>query len=70
MSTSYDIHVRIYSYVINVIGFVKKIPRTEENKIIMKQIVRSVTSVGANDREANGAISKRDFIPLRRKPQS
>ena len=57
-----DIHERIYQFVIRVLSLVKKLPRTPENIIIISQITRSATSMGANDQEADGTDSKKDFI--------
>src|SRR5260221_14441871 len=57
-----DIHPRIYQFVIRVLKLIKQLSKTPENVIIINQIVRSVTSIGANDQEADGALSKRDFI--------
>ena len=57
-----DIHDRIYKFVISVIKLIKFIPKTPENLIIIKQLIRSATSVGANDREADGATTKKDFV--------
>lgn len=58
----YDIHKRIYLFVIRVLRLVKQLPKTSENIIIINQITRSVTSIGANDQEADGVISRKDFI--------
>ena len=57
-----DIHKRIYNYVIRVLKLVKTLPKTPENLIIINQITRSVTSMGANDQEADGVTTKNDFI--------
>lgn len=57
-----DIHERIYNFVIRVINLTKVLPRTPQNEVIIYQIVKSVTSMGANDQEADGAESKKDFI--------
>ncbi|MBI4080829.1 MAG: four helix bundle protein [Candidatus Levybacteria bacterium] len=57
-----DIHERIYQFVIRVIKLTKVIPKSPENLILINQVVRSVTSVGANDQEADGTDSKKDFI--------
>ena len=57
-----DIHERIYQFVIRVINLVKKLPRTPENIILINQITKSVTSMGANDQEADGTDSRKDFI--------
>lgn len=58
----FDIHERIFAFVIRILKMIKYIPPTVENKIIVNQLVRAATSVGANDQEADGVSSKRDFI--------
>ncbi|MCL4386991.1 four helix bundle protein, partial [Patescibacteria group bacterium] len=58
---NYDIHERIFNFVINTINFINKLPKTPTNLIFINQITRSVTSMGANDQEADGALSKKDF---------
>ncbi|RJQ25811.1 four helix bundle protein [Candidatus Parcubacteria bacterium] len=57
-----DIHERIYQFVIRVINLVKQLPKTPENIVMIGQITRSVTSMGANDQEADGTDSKKDFV--------
>ncbi|HUQ85459.1 MAG TPA: four helix bundle protein [Candidatus Limnocylindrales bacterium] len=57
-----DIHERIYQFVIRVLNLVKKLPRTPENIILITQITKSATSMGANDQEADGTDSRKDFI--------
>lgn len=59
---NFDIHDRIFKFVIRNLKVVKYTPQTLENKIIINQLVRSATSVGANDQEADGVSSKKDFI--------
>lgn len=59
---NYDIHERIFNFIVTVIEFLNKLPKTQTNYIIVNQITRSVTSMGANDQEADGASSKRDFL--------
>jgi len=60
--TTYDIHERIFYFVVDVIKFVKPLSRTVDSEIIIKQIIRSVTSMGANDQEADGALTKKEFV--------
>lgn len=57
-----DIHERIYQFVIRVINLTKMLPKTAQNLVLINQVVRSVTSMGANDQEADGTDSKKDFI--------
>ncbi len=59
---SYDIHERIFNFVVAVIQFLNKLPKTQTNLIFIGQITRSVTSMGANDQEADGALTTKDFI--------
>src|SRR6185295_18226894 len=42
--------------------FAKHLPRTIGNTEDAKQLVRSSGSVGANYREANGALGRKDFV--------
>lgn len=59
---SYDIHERIFNFVISAVNFLNKVPKTSTNLIFIGQCTRSVTSMGANDQEADGALTKKDFI--------
>lgn len=62
-NTDKDIHLRIHRFVVDCfINVVKKIPKTSENVPIIKQISASLTSIGANDQEANASESNKDFI--------
>ena len=61
--TEKDIHQRIYRFVVDCfVNVVKKIPKTSENVPIIQQISASLTSMGANDREADAALTRKDFI--------
>ncbi len=58
----YDIYDRIFKFVVAVIKLIRILPKTEENKIIILQIIRSDTSMGANSEEADGSSTKKDFV--------
>ena len=45
-----------------VIKFSSSLPRTREADTLGRQLLRSATSIGANYREANRAVSRADFI--------
>lgn len=61
--TPQDIHSRIFKFVVSCFkNVVKKIPKNTENSPIISQISSSLTSIGANDQEADGASTKKDFI--------
>ncbi|MCR4277007.1 MAG: four helix bundle protein [Candidatus Roizmanbacteria bacterium] len=62
-NTPQDIHKRIYNFVVNCFrDVVKKIPKTVENIPIIQQISSSLTSMGANDQEADASATKKDFL--------
>ncbi len=52
---------RIFDFVLRVINFCKELNYSIENKIIINQLLRSATSIGANYEESQGATSKADF---------
>lgn len=57
-----EIQDRTLEFGIKILRFAGKMPRTISADILIKQLVRSGTSIGANMEEADGAASKRDFI--------
>ncbi len=58
----YDIHDRIFNFIVAVIELLKSLSKTPQNLVIINQTMRSVTSMGANDQEADGASSRKDFL--------
>ncbi|OGD88556.1 hypothetical protein A3A54_02480 [Candidatus Curtissbacteria bacterium RIFCSPLOWO2_01_FULL_39_62] len=60
----YDIHDRIFSFIVRVIEFLNKIPKTPTNLVFINQCTRSATSMGANDQEADGTQTKKDFVHM------
>ena len=52
---------RTRKFAIRIIKLSASLPNTTEARVIRNQITKSVTSVGANYREANRARSKADF---------
>lgn len=62
MEKQYAIHERIFQFVVRGLKIPRYLPRTVESKILIDQFLRSLTSVGANDNEADGAASKKDFV--------
>ncbi|MBE0649552.1 MAG: four helix bundle protein [Bacteroidales bacterium] len=56
-----DLAERLVSFSIEIIKLFRKLPITEEYKIIRYQLIRSATSSGANYEEAQGASSRADF---------
>lgn len=57
-----DLEERTLKFSINVRNYVKVLPKSITNIEYAKQLVRSSSSIGANYLEANGKLSKKDFI--------
>lgn len=62
MNNNHDIHERIYAFVLRVLQFTRKVPSNYINQVLTGQLVRAITSVGANDQEADGAFTRAGFI--------
>ena len=63
VDTDKDIHNRIYRFVLGCFQkIVRKIPKTPENLPLIAQLSSSLTSIGANDQEADAAASRKNFI--------
>jgi four helix bundle protein len=58
----YDLEGRTLNFTKRVFQFVNQLPKTITNIEIIKQLVRSSGSIGANYIEANESFSKKDFI--------
>lgn len=52
---------RAYRYSIQMIEFLDTLPKDTSGQIIVKQLLRSSTSIGANIIEAQASSSKKDF---------
>jgi len=57
----YDLENRTLRFARSTVKFLNKVPKTVVNMEIMKQLIRSSGSVGANYIEANESLSKKDF---------
>ncbi|OYW20639.1 MAG: four helix bundle protein [Planctomycetales bacterium 12-60-4] len=57
----YDLEERTFEFARDVRKFLKTVPRTIANIEDGRQLIRSSGSVGANYREANESLSKKDF---------
>jgi four helix bundle protein len=58
----YDLEERTFIFAKDVRMFIKTLPYSIANTEDSKQLVRSSGSVGANYREANESLSKKDFV--------
>ncbi len=57
----FDLEERTLQFAKNVIRLCKQLPRNVINNELIGQLIDSSGSVGANYREANDALSKKDF---------
>jgi four helix bundle protein len=57
----YDLDERTLKFLKNVIVFLRSLHKDFVNVELGRQLIRSSGSVGANYREANEAVSKKDF---------
>jgi len=60
-TAKFDLEERTSKFGEKIVLLCQSLSTTFVSEIIIKQLVRSATSVGANYMEANGADSKRDF---------
>lgn len=58
----YDLEKRTLQFSKNVIDICKKLQMNSISSPLVSQIVRSSTSIGANYREANDGLGKKDFV--------
>lgn len=56
-----DIAERVFVFATRVLKMTLSLLKNQINKILINQIIRSVTSIGANMEEARGAHTKSDF---------
>ncbi len=58
----YDLEERTTEFAKEVIRLCKSLPNNVINQQLIRQVIRSSGSIGANYREANDALGKKDFI--------
>ena len=58
----YDIRERVFNFAQRVLEIAEKLPQSRVCDVLRTQLVKSGTSIGANVEEADGAVTKRDFI--------
>src|SRR5438045_334813 len=56
-----DLEQRTKQFALTVIKFVPALPQNRTTDVLTRQLLRSATSIGANYREANRAVSRPDF---------
>jgi len=58
----FDIHERALKFAVRAARFINKLPRKQSTIEYGKQLIRASASIGANLEEADGALSKKDFL--------
>jgi len=58
----FDIKKRTFLFAVRIVQLVGRLPRTVAGIEIGRQLIRSGTSVGSNVEEADGAVSRKDFV--------
>ena len=61
-SGRFDIYERCLGFAVKISAFVDKLPKRFSSIEYGKQLLRSSASIGANMQEADGALTKKDFI--------
>lgn len=61
-SKEFNIQKRIFNFVVRVLNLTKALPKTAQNLVLINQITRSVTSMGANAQEADGSGTRKAFF--------
>ena len=56
-----ELEQRVFDFVVRVVKLGAALPRNRMGEVISNQMLRSVTSIGANLNEAQSASSKREF---------
>lgn len=57
-----DLKARTKQFALQIIQLFASLPKSEECRVLGRQVLRSGTSVGANYREASAARSRDEFI--------
>lgn len=62
MSKSFDLEDRTLEFAKSIVRICKSLPNNTVNFKLVDQLIRSAGSIGANYREANDSLSKKDFL--------
>ena len=57
-----ELERRTKAFALRIIGFVASLPKNKVTDVLGYQLLKAGTSIGANYREANRAVSRNDFI--------
>jgi len=62
MKNNFDIYERSLSFAVRTARFVDKLPRTLAIIEYSRQLIRASGSIGSNIEEADGTLTKKDFV--------
>ncbi|MBK8702758.1 MAG: four helix bundle protein [Saprospiraceae bacterium] len=54
--------IKSFAFAVRIVKLCRYLRENKSEYVLSKQLVRSGTSIGANAEEANGALTKKDFI--------
>jgi len=57
-----DLRIRTFEFAVRILKLIDELPNTTKGWEIGRQMIRSGTGIGANVREADNALSDRDFV--------
>jgi four helix bundle protein len=57
-----EIQDRTFKFGVNITKFTSGLYKRTELQVLLKQLLRAGTSIGANLEEADGAVSKKEFV--------
>ena len=60
--TAEALHQRSFNFSVKIVAFARLLSKTQTDRVLATQVLRSGTSIGANIREAQFAQSKADFV--------
>ncbi len=58
----YDLRDRTFKFAQRTLDVTEQLPKKPECEIIRKQLTKAGTSIGANVEEADGTLTKKDFV--------
>ncbi|MBN3033541.1 MAG: four helix bundle protein [Candidatus Saganbacteria bacterium] len=61
MGNKYDLRGRTYAFAVRIVKFCVVLNKNPEIKILVNQLLRAGTSIGANVEEADGSRTRKEF---------
>jgi len=61
-NNKFDIYNRVFKFTVRAVKFTHKLPNSIASTEYTRQLIRSSGSIGSNLEEADGALTKKDFI--------